>query len=76
MTDDPALLYRLSIEGAFITYVPEFPDLTDPSLKILFQDEIVGTVRERLAIPDILADLPRIKALVELTQQVVLPKII
>ena len=43
--------------------------LIDPSLKTLFDDEIAGVVRERLVIPDILADLPRIRELVELTQK-------
>jgi hypothetical protein len=37
----------------------------------LFADEVAGTVRERLAIPNILADLPRVQQYVELTEQMV-----
>jgi DNA-binding transcriptional LysR family regulator len=68
VTDDPALLFRMAIAGEFICCLPELPHLIDPSLKTLFDDEIAGVVRERLVIPDILADLPRIRELVELTQ--------
>jgi DNA-binding transcriptional LysR family regulator len=73
VTAEPSLLYRMAIEGDFIVYLPELPALTDPSLKILFADEVVGTVRERLAIPDILADLPRIQQFVELTERTIAP---
>jgi DNA-binding transcriptional LysR family regulator len=68
VTDDPAVLYRLSIEGAFISYLPELPELTDPSLKTLFDDQLIETVRPRAMIPDILADLPRIREFIESTQ--------
>jgi len=68
VTDDPALLYRMAIEGDFIVYLPEFPDLADPSLKNLFVAEVAGTVRERLVIPNVLADLPRVQQFVELTR--------
>ena len=73
VTDDPALLFRMAIEGDFIVYLPELPALADPSLKILFADEIVGTLRERLAVPNILADLPRVQQFVELTEQAIAP---
>lgn len=73
VTDEPSLLYRMAIEGNFIAYLPELPALADPSLKILFADEVAGTVRQRLAIPNILADLPRVQQFVELTKQTIAP---
>ncbi len=71
VTDDPSLLFRMAVAGDFIAYLPELPVLADPSLKILFEDEVTGTVRERLAIPNVLADLPRIQQFVELTVQTI-----
>jgi hypothetical protein len=61
----------MAVAGDFIAYLPELPVLADPSLKILFEDEVTGTVRERLAIPNVLADLPRIQQFVELTVQTI-----
>jgi DNA-binding transcriptional LysR family regulator len=71
VTNEPDLLYRMAIEGDFIAYLPDLPGLADPSLGILFADEIAGTVRERLAVPNILADLPRVQQFVELTEQTI-----
>ncbi len=71
VTDDPAVLFQMSTEGAFISYLPELPELIDPSLKTLFDDQLIETVRTRVMIPDILADLPRIREFVELTQQTI-----
>ena len=68
-TDDPAVLYKMSIEGAFIVYVPELPHLIDPSLKTLFEEQLIETVRERALIPEVLIDLPRIQEFIELTHQ-------
>lgn len=73
VTDEPSLLFRLAVEGDFITYLPELPALADSSLKVLFADEVAGTLRERLAIPNVLADLPRIQQFVELTVQTIAP---
>ena len=73
VTDDPALLYRLAIEGDFIAYLPELPALANPSLTILFAGEVAGTLRMRLAIPNILADLPRVQQFVELAEQTIVP---
>lgn len=70
ITNDPALLYRMSTEGAFISYAPELPHLIDPSLKTLFDDQLIESVHERVVIPDILADLPRIQEFIALTQKV------
>ena len=72
VTDEPGLLCRMAVEGECIAYAPEFPGLTDPSLKMIFAEEIVGSVHARLAIPDVLADLPRIQRFVELTQETLL----
>jgi DNA-binding transcriptional LysR family regulator len=68
VTDDPVVLYQMSIEGAFISYLPDLPELIDPSLKTLFDDQLLETVHARAMIPDILADLPRIREFIELTQ--------
>lgn len=75
LTDDPAVLYQMSIDGAFISYLPDFPHLIDPSLKTLFDDRLVETVHERVLIPDVLADLPRIHEFIELTQQALAQRI-
>ena len=68
-TNDPGLLYKMSIEGSFISYLPDLPHLTDPSLKTLFDDQLIETARERMLIPHIFADLPRIQELAALTEQ-------
>ena len=69
LADDPALLYRMAVDGEFIAYLPELPHLRDPSLKTLFAEELRGIVHERLVVPNILADLPRVQELVLLTQR-------
>ena len=73
VTDEPSLLFRMAVAGDFIAYLPELPALADPSLKILFANEVAGTVRARLAIPNVLADLPRVQQFVELTVQTIAP---
>jgi DNA-binding transcriptional LysR family regulator len=69
VTDDTALLTQMAIDGSYIAYLPELPYLADPSLKTLFDDLIVDRVCERMAIPDVLADLPRIQELIALTRE-------
>lgn len=69
VSDDPVLLHQMVVAGDCIAYLPELPNLADPSLKTLFDDQITGTVRLHLVVPDILADLPRVQRFVELTQQ-------
>jgi len=73
VTDEPTLLFKMAVEGDFIVYLPELPGLVDPSLRILFADEVVGSVRERIAIPNVLADLPRVQRFVELAEQTIAP---
>jgi DNA-binding transcriptional LysR family regulator len=68
ISEDPLQLYRMVVAGDCLGYLPELPQLDDPSLKELFVEEIVGGVREQLVVPDILADIPRVVCFVELCQ--------
>lgn len=64
--DDPARLQRSVIAGDCIGYLPAMSQLIDPGLKVLFAQEIAGSVCQRLFVPRVLADVPRVARLVEL----------
>lgn len=64
----PADLHERVMAGECIGYLPRLPQLDDPSLKTLFADEVAGTVHEWLAVPHVLADVPRVKCFVEMCQ--------
>lgn len=68
VSDEPALVHTLAVSGDCVAYLPDLPNLPDPALKTLFDDRVAGSVRERLVIPDVLADVPRVRQFVELTQ--------
>ena len=67
-SEDPRPLYRLAARGDCIAYLPALPQLDDPALKVLFADQIAGAASQRLVIPDIFADLPRVQRFVSLCQ--------
>lgn len=68
---------RAGLDQIRSTLKSGYPDLQveiffDASLEILFADEVAGSVRERLVIPKVLVDLPRIQQFVELAQETIL----
>jgi len=68
ISQDPGQLHGMVAEGHCIAYLPALPQLDDPSFKILFADEVAGTLHEWLAIPDVLADVPRVKQFVDMSR--------
>jgi len=66
VSDDAADIHRAVAAGDCIGYLPALPKLVDPAFKILFEDEVSGAVQQRLIIPNILADLPRIVRFLEI----------
>lgn len=52
--------------GDLSAHRPALPKIVDPAFKILFEDEVSGAVQQRLAIPHVLADLPRIVRFLEI----------
>lgn len=69
-SDDPLQIHRAVVAGDCIGYVPALPQLADPALKTLFPDQIAGSVTARLAVPNILADIPRVQRFLELTSSI------
>jgi DNA-binding transcriptional LysR family regulator len=67
-SEDPALLHRLVSEYGYLAYSPDLPALRSTSVRPLLLDEVRGSVRERLVIPDVLADRPRVRAFADLCQ--------
>lgn len=67
-SEDPRPLYDMAAAGECIAYLPALPQLDDPALKALFPDEVGGAANERLLIPEIFADLPRVQRFVELCE--------
>jgi len=65
---EPAELQRRVVAGECIGYLPALPQLDDPALRVLFENEVSGTVHTRLVVPDVLADVPRVKRFVELSR--------
>ena len=68
LSEDPSLLHRLAIESDYVAYAPDLPALRDASLATLLVEEVRGVVWERLVIPEVLADLPRVQAFAEYCQ--------
>lgn len=68
LSEDPTFLHRLARESDYVAYAPDLPALRDPSVSTLLVEEVRGAVRERLVIPEVLADLPRVQAFVEYCQ--------
>jgi len=68
LSEDPTFLHRLAKESDYVAYAPGLPALRDPSVSTLLVEEVRGAVRERLVIPEVLADLPRVQAFVEYCQ--------
>jgi DNA-binding transcriptional LysR family regulator len=66
ISDDPVALQEGVRAGDCIGYLPALPRLEDPALKVLFEDEVGGTVRQSLYVPHALADVPRVASFVEL----------
>ena len=67
-SEDPSFLHRLAADSGYLAYAPDLPALRDPSLATLLVEEVRGTVRERLLVPEVLADVPRVQAFVEFCQ--------
>ena len=67
-SEDPALLQRLAHEWGYLAYSPDLPALRSASLRALLVNEVRGAVRERLVIPEVLADRPRVRAFADLCQ--------
>ncbi len=67
-SEDPALLHRLASECGYLAYSPDLPALRSPLVQALLVDEVRGAVRERLVIPEVLADRPRVRAFADLCQ--------
>jgi DNA-binding transcriptional LysR family regulator len=67
-SEDPALLHRLAGERGYLAYSPDLPALQSPSVRALLVDEVRGVARERLVIPEVLVDRPRVRAFVDLCQ--------
>jgi DNA-binding transcriptional LysR family regulator len=63
---DPRPLFRLTVDGECIAYLPALPSLDDPALVALFVDDVTGAASQQLVIPDIFADLPRVQRFVAL----------
>lgn len=68
LSEDPTFLHRLAKESDYVAYAPDLPALTDASVSTLLVEEVRGAVRERLVIPEVLADVPRVQAFVEFCQ--------
>ncbi len=64
-SNDASLPMRLALEGDYLAYVPDPWPRLDPKLERLLPEEVRGVVRERLVVPEVLADLPRVRAFVE-----------
>jgi DNA-binding transcriptional LysR family regulator len=69
LSEDPTFLHHLARESDYVAYAPDLPALQDPEVSTLLVEEVRGAVRERLVIPEVLADLPRVQAFVEYCQQ-------
>ena len=69
ISDDPIQLQRRVLAGDCLAYLPALPFVIDPALKVLFADEIVGSVRQTLYVPNALADVPRVARFLELCQR-------
>jgi len=70
LSEDPTLLHRLAKDSDYVAYAPDLPALRDPTVSTLLVEEVRGAVRERLVVPEVLADLPRVQAFVEYCQLV------
>jgi len=68
LSEDPTFLQRLAVESDYLVYAPDLPTLRDASVSTLLVEEVRGAVRERLVVPEVVADLPRVRAFVELCQ--------
>lgn len=67
-SDDPAAVYRLARDEDYLAYVPDLVGLRDNRVTTLLVEEIRGVVRERLVVPEMYAELPRVRAFVDLCQ--------
>jgi len=68
---EPAELHRMVVASECIGYLPALPQLADPALKVLFAEEVAGTVHTTLVVPDVLAEVPRVMRFVEMSQLLV-----
>jgi DNA-binding transcriptional LysR family regulator len=68
LSEDPTFLHELAAKSDYLAYAPDLPPLRDPLLSTLLVEEVRGAVRERLVIPEVLADLPRVRAFAEFCQ--------
>jgi DNA-binding transcriptional LysR family regulator len=68
LSEDPTFLCQLAVESDYLAYAPDLPALRHPSLSTLLVEEIRGAVRERLVVPEVLADLPSVQAFAEFCQ--------
>jgi DNA-binding transcriptional LysR family regulator len=66
--EDPAFVHRLARDHDYLAYAPDLVPLRSPSVSTLLVEEVRGAVRERLVIPEVLADLPRVQAFADLCQ--------
>ena len=63
---EPRVLQQRVLADDCIGYLPALPSLDDPALEVLFADQVCETVHQSLAVPDLLADLPRVRHFVDL----------
>lgn len=68
LSEDPTFLHNLTTQSDYLAYAPDLPALRDPAISTLLVEEVRGAVRERLVIPAVLADLPRVQAFTEFCQ--------
>ncbi|MFK7897399.1 MAG: LysR family transcriptional regulator [Myxococcota bacterium] len=64
LSDDVASLMSLAAAGECLAFVPMLPECLRPGLVPVLADEIVGSVRLFLVVPDVLADIPRVREFV------------
>jgi len=67
-SEDAALVHRLARERDYLAYAPDLTGMRAPSVSTLLVEEVRSVVRERLVFPQVLAELPRVQAFVELCQ--------
>jgi len=71
ISDDPLHIHRAVAAGDCIGYLPVLPQLNDPALKSLLSDQVVGAIRPRLIVPNILSDVPRVDRFLAVAAEVV-----
>ncbi len=69
LSDDAASLVKLAAAGECLAFVPVLPEYIEPGLMTVLTDEIVGCVRLYVVVPDVLADIPRVREFVGLAHQ-------